>query len=315
MRFSIIDLGTNSVRMDIYEEMPGERLGVDGFRRIHREKVMVRLGDGLFLDGVLTEESMVRTLEAFDQFSSLLEKIKVDHVMAVATSAVRDAKNGNQFVSRILNQTGFEVEVISGEEEARLISSGIISRFERILPGYYALMDIGGGSTEVSICLKKKVISCASFPLGANRLQQVFLKSIPPESTKKKDSIKELRAYVRETVSPVISEREWPPVERVIGSSGTISALGRLLDTDQGEKLSFKQKELSALIKLMTPMTRKTLLMLDGMESKRVDLILAGAVLLDELVQLLGSKKVIHSKFSLRDGMFLEFSNKLKKRV
>ncbi|MEO5970726.1 MAG: hypothetical protein ABIQ95_12440, partial [Bdellovibrionia bacterium] len=176
MRIGIIDLGTNSVRFDIHSVTPpGEA------HLLHREKLMIRLGEGVFLDGKLDPHAIRRAVHAFMSFKNTAERFQVEKIVAFATSALREAKDAVHLIDRIRQKTQIEIRIISGEEEAKLIALGILSH--ESFKGRYGLIDIGGGSTEISICHNKNILNSASFPLGAARLQQVFLKTSPPKST------------------------------------------------------------------------------------------------------------------------------------
>ena len=295
MRVAIIDLGTNSVRFDIHQFGPGRKL-----TSLHREKLMVRLGQGVFLNGRLDKEAITRTLNAFQRFRDVARKLRVEKVLAFGTSALREVADRERFLETIRTQAGIDVRVISGVEEAKLIALGVLSK-EKLPKGKFALIDIGGGSTEISICRGKEILHSMSFPLGTARLQQVFLKRSPPELL----HVQELRRFIRNTLFQEILSERWPKVERVIGSSGTIKALGKLLKLNK-EGTHIDAKFLHDRVEQMCSMTTTELLGLSGMESKRVDMILAGAILFDECMSVLGAKKAETTEYSLRDGLLEE---------
>lgn len=289
MRIAIIDLGTNSVRFDVQQLGPGRRV-----KCLHREKIMVRLGQGIFLSSKLDPDAIQRTLQAFHRFRRLSDQYRVSKTIAFGTSALREASDREGFLATIKEETGIHVRVISGAEEAKLIALGIQAR-ERIPKGLYSLVDIGGGSTEISVCQGEKILHSASFPIGTARLQQLFLSRTPPKPA----DLVALRKHVRNALLDTLLPEHWPRTERIIGSSGTIRALDKIL----GE---FTRKNLSAMVKRMSLMTTGELLGIPGMESKRVDMILAGAVLFEECMAAMGAKKATSSEFSLRDGILEE---------
>lgn len=317
MRIAIIDLGTNSVRFDVHQLGPG-RLS----RLLHREKLMVRLGQGVFVDGKLDAEAQRRTLHAFESFSHTCSELRVDRTVAFGTSALREASDGTRLLEQIKEQSGIEVRVISGAEEAKWIARGILAH-ERETGGKFALVDIGGGSTEISICRGSQVLHSESFPLGTARLQQVFLKSSPPATRSgERDPIDSLRVYLRAALLPKMIAEEWPKVDRVIGSSGTIKALEKIIEKDNGfgdgpkKKKSKKSKKAKAsrltrdalreMVEEMSEMNTAQLLGMPGMESKRVDMILAGGVLFEECLRAVGAKKFSFTPYALRDGILEE---------
>lgn len=311
MRVGIIDLGTNSVRFDVQQIGPGKKL-----ERLHREKLMVRLGQDVFLNGRLDPEAFKRTLEAFESFRQTSTDLGVNKIIAFGTSALREASDSQDLLDQIKKDTGIEVRVISGEEEALLIARGILSN-EKPPKGIFTLVDIGGGSTEISICRGKELIHSHSFGLGTARLQQVFLKTIPPKPAAKgqPNPIDLLHRYIKSVLLPTFFSEDWPKSDRIIGSSGTILALHKVLRNGNGKngknskssnKDAFDRKELRKLIKTMSTMTTSQLLSLPGLEARRVDMILAGAILLDEVMEALRTKKVFITDYSLRDGILEE---------
>jgi exopolyphosphatase/guanosine-5'-triphosphate,3'-diphosphate pyrophosphatase len=303
VRVGIIDLGTNSVRFDVNQIGPGNRV-----RKLHREKLMVRLGQNLFTDGRLDATAIRRTLQAFSSFQRTAEELQVGKIVAFGTAALREAGDSDKLLNSIRKRTGIDVRVITGQEEAKLIAKGIMfNEKAAAIKGRYGLIDIGGGSTEISIARGKEVLHGESFPLGTARLQQVFLKSSPPAPAKKGElpPTEQLRRYIRSIILSKLISEEWPKANRILGSSGTIRAISRLVKKTKGAK-SIDLKDLKKLVKQMSTMTTTQLLGMPGMEARRVDMILAGAILLEECMILLGAKKTLSSEFSLRDGILEE---------
>jgi exopolyphosphatase/guanosine-5'-triphosphate,3'-diphosphate pyrophosphatase len=301
MRIAIIDLGTNSVRFDVHQIGPKDRV-----RLLHREKLMVRLGQGVFTEGRLNPEAVRRTLHAFVSFQRTTQEFRVDKIVAFGTAALREATDGLKLLSMIREKTGIELRVISGLEESKLIALGIL-RNEKLPKGRFGLIDIGGGSTEISICRGKTIQKGNSFSLGTARLQQVFLRSSPPKSAPGSDEnpIEHLRSYVRTSLLTKMLAEKWPKVPRLIGSSGTVRAIARLTKKGKASK-TIERADLKRLVKQMSTMTTTELLGLPGMEPRRVDMILAGAILLDECMDITGAKKIEATEYSLRDGILEE---------
>src|SRR6478672_4923106 len=146
MRVAIIDLGTNSVRFDVQEFERGREAQI-----LHREKLMIRLGQGVFITGRLDKNAIRRALHAFLRFRQIATDFRVEKIIAFGTSALRDARDSDKLLRQIKSQTGIDVRVITGEEEAKLIAEGVLAH-EKPEKGTFALVDIGGGSTEISIC-------------------------------------------------------------------------------------------------------------------------------------------------------------------
>lgn len=293
MRVAIIDLGTNSVRFDVHS------LADSGATKLlHREKLMIRLGQGVFLKGKMDPAAIERTVEAMDHFRAIATGLRVRKMVAFGTSALREAADANTLVDNVKRRTGIEIKVISGREEAKLIAQGILAN-EDPPKGRYALVDIGGGSTEISVARGHTIEKGNSFPLGTARLQQVFLKRSPPREV----AVKQMRDYISNVLRQEMQAKKWPGADTILGSSGTVRALAKLIDKKDDE---YSVKDLSDLVGDMCQMTTTQLLEIPGMESKRVDMILSGAILLEEIAYALGAKKILASEYSLRDGIIEE---------
>ncbi len=300
MQIAVIDLGTNSVRFDIQQWDTKRPI------RLYREKVMVKLGEGVFLRGRLDVQAKKRTLRAFLKFHRVMRRLKVDQVMAFGTSALRESRDSKEFLRLLQKKTGIRIRIISGKEEARLIALGILAH-ERIPSKKFALVDIGGGSTEISLCQKREMLEGDSLRLGTARLQQLFLQKIPPSPQK----IFQLRGLAWRELREMRPNYSWPQVSRIIGSSGTIRSLARMLQKKPdrkkvGRKKTIDLKDLSKLIERMSSMSRSQLLRVPQMEKKRVDSILGGAILLEECMLALGARKLTTTEYTLRDGILAE---------
>jgi exopolyphosphatase/guanosine-5'-triphosphate,3'-diphosphate pyrophosphatase len=166
--FAAVDIGSNSVRLKI-ARLAGRRL-----RQIHEDREVTRLGEGVFRSGFLTPESMAETVKVLRRFHRAAQQVVTDTVRVVATSALRDARNSQAFLEWVRSATGWRVEIISGVEEARLIHLGLVSspRVDR-LPTL--MIDLGGGSCELTVSAKGQIRDTVSLPLGAVRLTDEFL--------------------------------------------------------------------------------------------------------------------------------------------
>lgn len=302
MRLGIFDLGTNSLRFDVHE-----RKDDGSIERLFRERELIRLGDSVFTTNHITKESTDRAVGAFKRFKKIGDDLQVHRFVAVGTSALRDARNRDEFVSTVAKATGVHIRVISGDEEAHLIARGVIEN-ERIKEGPIAIVDIGGGSTEIIIALGKSVFHSTSFNLGTLRLQQVYLKTHPPKPEKEElpNPLNELRHYIRTNLSATIIREGWPLVEKVLGASGTIRALTRIAKNYGDKQGTVERDTLESLIGRMSSMTMRELLEIPGMEAKRVDIILGGAILLEEIADVFRVKKIFATEYSLRDGLLLQ---------
>src|SRR6266705_424366 len=225
MRLAAIDIGTNSLHMIVVRVRPDL-----SFEVIDREKEMVRLGAG-GLDGrALTPEAMHAALQVMSKFRRLAESHKVDEIIAAATSATREAENGGEFLDAVSQQTGIHPRVISGTEEARLIHLAAV--YGVSVPGDIAVVvDIGGGSVEVTRGAGPSVELGRSFKLGVIRLTERFVKSDPLEP---RDERKLVR-HVDDQIGKYLDQIARSGFARVIGTSGTILSLGAVALAEDGQ--------------------------------------------------------------------------------
>lgn len=293
---SLIDLGTNSVRMDLVA------LKGRSARRLHREKRMVRLGDGLYERGRLDDQAVARVERALEDFQVLHRQAGVVRVRAVATAAMREAGDqAPELLRRWEERFGIAFRVISGAEEAALIARGVLA-LERPPSGPYAVIDIGGGSTELSLCQGAKVLEIASLPLGANRLQQACLKRVPPAP----GGVEALRRECRLHLEPLSQARHWPRVKELIGSGGSVRAVRKLAKAAGAKDQPFTLHFLAGLTRQAARLDRVGLMHLPGMDERRLDLLLAGALVLEEACLALGAVRVRATEATLRDGLLLD---------
>lgn len=312
-----IDIGTNSVHMVVAK--------IDAtlptFNVIGKEKETVRLGDFCEATGNLTEEAMARGIGSLKRCMKVAKNFGADDVVAVATSAVREAGNGQVFIDRVKAEVGLSVNLISGTEEARRIYLGVISGME--LKGQpHAIVDIGGGSTEIIAGRGGLSDFLSSSKVGAVRLTSRFISSDPVD----KKEFEYLRAYVHGVLEPTVdnlkgklrrklagTEYEQAPL-KLIGTSGTIECLAVLLAMDKtgvepdplnGYQLSLK--ELSGWVSRLRKMPYEDRLALPGMSDRRAEIIVAGAVILQTVMELLGVESLKICERSLREGVVVDW--------
>lgn len=297
LRCAIIDLGTNSVRFDVYSFIKKKVI------RFHREKRMIRLGDGVFETGKMSKPAMDRCIKALKDFKEMSDDLAVNKVIAFATSAVRCANNSNAFIKRVRKETGLELEVITGIQESDYIARGIFANLK--LPNErIALVDIGGGSTEVTISQGTQIIKQFSFELGANRLQQLFVKDLDLKgSDKAREADLELRRFIRKQLKPLFGVVKTQPVNFVIGSSGTIRNLSRILNKMGHQSQPCRRQDLAGLVAELRTLSQLEIAQLPGVEKGRIDLLLAGALLFEEVLYFVRAKNFYSTSLSLRDGI------------
>ncbi|MGB8114610.1 MAG: exopolyphosphatase, partial [Candidatus Sulfotelmatobacter sp.] len=215
--FAAVDIGSNSVRLKI------ARLTRGRLRPIVEDREVTRLGEGVFRSGFLTPESIADTVKVLRRFHRTTQQVVTDSVRVVATSALRDARNAQAFMEWVRSATGWKVEVISGLEEARLIHLGLVSNL-RVDSSPALMIDLGGGSCELTVSNAGHIRDTVSLPLGAVRLTDEFLRHDPP----RKGELKRLHGFVTREVTRSASRIIPHRIKNVIATSGTAAALGAL---------------------------------------------------------------------------------------
>jgi exopolyphosphatase / guanosine-5'-triphosphate,3'-diphosphate pyrophosphatase len=302
MRIAAIDIGTNSVHMIVCRIRPDL-----SFEVIDREKDMIRLGAGS-LDGRALQPAAIATVvETLSKFRRLAESHGVDEVIAAATSAVREAENGGDVIAAARRHVGLRVRVISGTEEARLIH----------LAAAYAVgvgrrpsvvMDLGGGSLEITLGTSARVELGKSFKLGILRMTERFGKSDPLSDHHQR----RLGRYIRRETKDYLRQIARRGYHRVIGTSGTILSLGALATGQRGalediRNVRVSAKALHRVRKRLTSMTLDERLKMPGLDPRRADLAAVGAVLVDTLIETLGAEEITLCDFALREGLVLDY--------
>ena len=311
MRIAAIDIGTNSIHMIVVRIRPDL-----SFEVIDREKDMVRLGAG-GLDGrSLTPTAMAAALQTLTKFRRLAESHKVDEIVAAATSATREADNGGDFIGEVDRLTGIKIRVISGTEEARLI---------HLAAGYGVdigastgvVVDIGGGSVEVTLGTATHLSLGKSFKVGVIRLTERFVESDPLSERDERRLIKHLNREMGSYLDEVAARG----FDRVIGTSGTILSLGALASSDGGapiEELRNRRVSAKSLHKLRRRLTSLSLegrLAVPGLDPRRADLSVAGSVLLDTIIRRLGADEFTLCDLALREGLVLDYIHRNSARI
>src|SRR6266567_3559312 len=212
--FAAVDIGSNSVRLKI------ARLQSGRLRPLHEDREVTRLGEGAFRSGFLTPESMAETVKVLRRFHRATQQIVTDNVRVVATSALRDARNSQAFLEWVRSATGWRVEIVSGVEEARLIHLGLVSS-SRVDRFPTLMMDLGGGSCELTVSQGGHIKDAVSLPLGAVRLTNEFLRHDPT----RKGELQRLRGFVTREVNRITGRIGRAKIEKVIATSGTAAAL------------------------------------------------------------------------------------------
>ncbi len=297
-----LDIGTNSFHLVVAKPVPG------GFEVVTREKEVVRLGHGGGDMKEISEDAMERGVKCLVRLAAIAESHDAE-VRAVATSAVREAKNRAEFLKKVRKATKLEIEVVSGVEEARLIHLGVLNAVGvHDRPMFVA--DIGGGSTEVVVGLDDEVLFARSFKLGAVRLTDRFFSG----TTLHPSAVPSCRAFIRSSLSVVAPEVLELGFEVVAASSGTAETVARIIQSQRKSsepksmnRFEFSGDEVRATVtELVAAPTVEERAKRFALETNRADIILAGALILEGLVDVFELKTIMFSDYALREGLLLD---------
>ena len=312
MRLAAIDIGTNSVHMIVVRVRPDL-----SFEVVDREKEMVRLGAG-GLDGrSLTEQAMSAALLALAKFRRIAESHRVDEILAAATSATREAQNGPEFLSRIVEETGIRPRVISGTEEARLIHRAAVYGVD-VMRGHAVVIDIGGGSVEITFGGAKRPSLGRSFKIGVIRLTERFVRSDPLAARDERKLVRFVNGEIEGLARQIVDAG----FDRVIGTSGTILSLGTMAAHAESGRapselrnLRIPARQIHRIRKQVVSLGLQQRLKLPGLEPKRGDIVVAGAVLLDTILRRLGASEITLCDLALREGLILDYVERNRQHI
>jgi exopolyphosphatase/guanosine-5'-triphosphate,3'-diphosphate pyrophosphatase len=310
MRLAAIDIGTNSVHMIVVRVRPDF-----SFEVIDREKEMVRLGAG-GLDGKkLTNEAMTSALQALSKFERLARSHQVDEILAAATSATREAENGGEFLAAIERTTGIRPRIITGTEEARLIHIAAVYGVDT--PKTAVVIDIGGGSVEITLG-NQQVQYARSFKIGVIRLTERFVTSDPLSGRDERKMVRHIREQTSRYVKHIVNAG----YDRVIGTSGTILSIGAVATAmDRGtvpaetRNLRVPAKSIRRFRKQATALDLEERLHIPGLDPRRADLTVAGAVLLDTILRELNAEELTLCDLALREGLVLDYVRRHRSEI
>jgi len=304
-----IDIGTNSIHMVVVRVNPA----LPAFTIISTEKDTVRLGDRDPKTGDLTPAAMGRAIAALQRCQKLAKSLNAEHIVAVATSAVREAPNGRDFLKQVNAELGLFVNLISGYEEARRIYLGVLSGME-FNNQPHIIIDIGGGSTELILGDSHEPRSLSSTKVGAVRLSAELITTDPISNSE----FQYLQAYVRgmleRPVEELLAHLEPGEQPRLVGTSGTIESLatihareklGMVPNPLNGYQLS--RKDLKEMVKRFASLSYAERAAIPGMSDRRSEIIVAGALILLEAMTLLGVESLMIGERALREGVIVDW--------
>jgi exopolyphosphatase/guanosine-5'-triphosphate,3'-diphosphate pyrophosphatase len=296
-----IDIGTNTLRLLV------ARLdGPDKLIELDSDYHITRLGEGLRREGRLLPSAMARTVAVLSQFRKKLSSYELNDLVVVGTSAVREAKNREEFLDRVKKETGFEVEWISGTEEARRTFLGVllgigVSRHRMVV------MDIGGGSTEFVLAEHGRPTQILTTDLGVVTLTEKYLTTDPIATT----DFKALRAAIEIRLKPVCEGLMAEKPFSLIGTAGTITTLAAIdqrlehYDPDKINRYRLKKSSVAGMLKDFLSKTIKERCSMPSLEKDRADIIVAGTAILMMTMDRLECSEILVSDYGLREGILL----------
>ena len=333
--FAAIDIGSNSCRLKI------AKVAAHQLKTLHEDREVTRLGASVFECGLVSPDAMAATLQALKRFQRAVQSHGVNQIRAVATSAMRDARNGPVFQAMVKAETGWELEIISGLEEGRLIHLGVMGGSEAQVEhragagatGRVLLVDLGGGSCEITLSERKRIQETISLPLGAVRLTEEFLPTDPAPA----EGLERMRRLIARELRLAHSKIQPENVSRVIGTSGTAAALSEAIATaaregsakaaKSGKKSAGKAvqalavsqavlsvpvagvtptREVRRLADKLVPMALGERVAIEGIGPRRAEIIVAGTQVFAELLESFGLAGFSYSPLGLRDGILAQ---------
>jgi len=304
LKVAAIDIGSNSIKLVVVDAAAG-----DSFAVLARKREIVRLGHETLLKRYISREAIRRAAKCVKRLRSVADARGAESIFAIATASVREANNSERFVEKMEKKTGVRVAVLSGTEEARLIglaaSQGCSNRGVATLN-----IDIGGGSTEISIFRKGKPVTLLSMKLGAVGLTERFLTSDPP----RRNQLDQLRKEIRKALEGPVRELREHNWDAATGTSGTILAINAALrfqsagGNGDGDKrksvINLKDlKQLNSKLAVMNTTQRHAYA---GLSTRRAEIIIAGAKVLEETMRALGLESLRTCNWSLREGVIID---------
>jgi exopolyphosphatase/guanosine-5'-triphosphate,3'-diphosphate pyrophosphatase len=305
MRYAAIDVGSNSIRLLVSEVDAGGRT-----MRLHAERDVVRLSEGVFRDGRLTGAATDQACRVLARMTAAIRRHEVAGVRAVATSAVRDAANAGKFMHRASDTLGFPVDVIGGLEEARLVRRGVSARWPS-RRGRVLVADVGGGSAQLILSDGDDVVAEASLPLGAVRLTEMFIRTDPPMPSE----LAEMRRFIRTTLQEPSERPARAGVRRLIATSATAGAVVCAANgiprsrRDDADRASATAGEVRDLLDTLAGSDAAGRVLVAGIGRRRAEIIVAGVAVLEAVVACVAVPALYYSTAGVCDGIIAELAD------
>lgn len=299
MRFAVIDLGTNTFHLIIAETVNGK------FELLYKTNVPVKLGEGRINENIIIPAAFQRGVEALKDFRKTIDKFGVDKLRATATSAVRSANNGQEFVTAVKNEALIDIEIISGDEEAALIYEGV--KLSGAIKNPSLIMDIGGGSIEFILCDTQSLIWKKSYNIGAARLLQQFFKSDPISDNDKNAILYHIQNQLEELFE--ICEQHQP--QTLIGSAGAFETFAELVirknkldkSIDTLKTYDFNYDDYISTTLEIINSTHQQRAEMEGIIPLRVDMIVIAALITNYVMGRLKINELKLSTYDLKMGV------------
>ena len=305
IRVASIDIGTNTVRLLILEMKPDGSL-----REVSQARAITRLGKGMDTGKKLLDDRMDETISVLTKFRDECRKFEPLTIRTVATSAVREAGNQKNFVSRIKKEADLEIEVIPWEKEADLMVKGVLWKLPNIQKNVL-VFDIGGGSTEFILARDRKIVSAVGTQLGTVRLTEKFISHHPTDL----NEYKTLEAHLRRELKLVKEKLSGFSPEVLVGTAGTVTTLAAInsnVDPYDPEKIHGGSLTFKRVEELLEDLKNKSLaerMAMKAMEKGREDLIIVGGALVLETMRIFECNLLMVSEYGLREGIILDALN------
>lgn len=299
-KVAIIDLGTNTCNLLIaaYEKK--------SFQILYQGKEIVKLGKTGFGNNLLTEDGLQRTIGAFRKHLEIIAEFGEVETLALATSAIREAKNSDWFQETLKRETGIGLQIISGEKEAELIFNGVKLAFDEI-ENHSLILDIGGGSNEFILTESGEAVWKQSFPLGMARV----IEQIPLSDPATPEEIVQLSNYFESRMELLWNQTINTPISGLIGCSGAFDTLADMIDqTIPGTKTRIRQElKISDFDRIYNRLIRSTTAersQMNGLESIRIEMIVPSVIFIKLVIDRLNIQKIYQTDFALREGVLYE---------
>ena len=298
--FAAVDIGSNSVRLKVAKVVNGR------LRTLHEDREVTRLGESVFANGTLDPEAMALTIRVLKRFHRAVQEHAADRIRVVATAALRDSRNSRAFLDWVRSATGWKAEIITGLEEGRLIHLGILSNV-RIARQRALLIDLGGGSCELTLSVSGHIEDMVSLPIGAVRLTQAFLHHDPP----KKNELEQMRGLVQREIARIQKRIRSANIQTAIATSGTPAALSGLYlakvgGYDESKPHTVPHEGVSKILKELSKRSLAERQALPGIGPRRAEIIVAGAMVFAELMNMCSLRAFRYLPLGLRDGLLAQ---------